>query len=360
MSSPEHSLHRDETNPTPTRSAFPERLWYRRLFPEDADQGDPYVLVAPEHEDTRFRFYLYTTHGGETTGGWAFTLYGSQDLIRWHKLKPVLRTQEGKACWAPAVVYIAELDRPYVMLYSQAMGSGDLAHQNQRIYRADALSPEGPFIPSGHALTPTLDFAIDPDLFERPDGSWRIICATDFDEPHDFTEGACAGTGLAIGTLNRELTEWIEAPREMVRASADWHVYNPARNDQHWKPWFEQGRPVRWYCMEAPASVDENTVIYSGGNYSAFYAMGVLHRKQDGSWVDTSADPVNALIKPLPSHGLYGTGHGMVFTHPETHETLLVFHTKYGSPDSPRQFTIVPLFHQADGNIACPPPPHTL
>jgi hypothetical protein len=76
----------------------------------------------------------------------------------------VLRTEEGKACWAPAVVYVPEIDRPYVMLYSQGAGSGDLAHRNQRLFRADALTPEGPFVPSGHALTPELDFAIDPEI----------------------------------------------------------------------------------------------------------------------------------------------------------------------------------------------------
>ncbi len=341
-------------------SSLPEEDWYRPLHPEEEDQGDPYVLVSPDPETTRFSFYLYVTSAGDTTGGWAFTVYGSHDLKKWHKMVRTLRTEEGKACWAPAVVYVSELDRPYVMIYSQGAGMGPLAHQNQRLYRADALMPEGPFIPSGHSLTPDLDFAIDPDLFELPDGTWRIVCATDFDAPSDFSSGRCIGTGLAIGRLNRNLTEWIEPLSEMARASADWHVYQADRNDQYWKTWFKEGQGVRWYCMEAPASVDKNTIIYSGGNYGAYYAMGVLHRNAEGTWIDQSIEPAKALVRPVPSAGFFGPGHGMVFTHPDDGQRYLVFHAKYGSDEAPRQFAITPLFEGRDGGVICPDVPTSL
>jgi hypothetical protein len=360
MSVSENPITNHNVAATSQVTSLPEGLWYRALHPEEVDQGDPFVLVSPEPDSTRFLFYLYVTSAGDTTGGWAFTVYGAHELHKWHKIVRVLRTEEGKACWAPAVVYVPEIDRPYVMLYSQGAGSGDLAHRNQRLFRADALTPEGPFVPSGHALTPELDFAIDPDLFELEDGTWRIICATDFDMPSDFESERVVGTGLAIGRLNRDLTEWIEPLSEMARASADWHVYHPERNDQHWKPWFEQGRGVRWYCMEGPASFDRDTVIYSGGNYGSYYAMGVLHRQPDGSWSDRSIEPSEALVHPVPTAGLFGTGHGMVFTHPDDGQRYLVFHAKYGSSDAVRQCTMAPLFRNKDGVLSCPPVPSSV
>lgn len=54
-----------------------------------------------------------------------------------------------------------ELKRPFVMLYSRAIGIETQAHIGHTIRRADSDRPEGPFVDSGHVLTPDIDFAID-------------------------------------------------------------------------------------------------------------------------------------------------------------------------------------------------------
>src|SRR5215213_2298582 len=204
----------------------PGPVSYRPLFPEAADQGDPYLLAVPDGVPAAFRFYVYVTcdetsdgRGGVASAG-AFPAFASDDLVTWRPLGPSLRGDATRhAFWAPCVRYVPGLARPYVMLYSRGIGIGEQAHIGHQIRRADSERPEGPFVDSGHVLTPEADFAIDADVYAAPDGSPRMAYATDFvaDEPF--------GTGIVEVAVSGDLTRVLSPPTLLARPSEDWHLF---------------------------------------------------------------------------------------------------------------------------------------
>jgi len=228
----------------------PPSALYRPLFPEDRDQGDPYILAPPPAAQSRFRYYVYTT-GEDPVSGRAFPVYGSHDLMHWQPLDEALIVGRQSSHWAPCVRYLPGLDFPFVMLYSRAVGSGAEGHVGHAIRRAHSRRPEGPFVDSGHVLTSDLDFAIDPDVYRHPDGSLKLAFAMDFvdDEPY--------GTGIVESTISEDLTRLIGPRRLLARPRYDWHVYESSRV-MPWKTiagidWTSQS--VRWHTVEAPVGV---------------------------------------------------------------------------------------------------------
>jgi hypothetical protein len=306
------------------------------LFPEpDVDQGDPYLAEAPPEVGGDFRYYVYVSGPG-------FPVYGSRNLLEWTRVGDSLAAGGGDAwCWAPCVRHLPGLARPWVMLYSRARGAGAVdGHRDHRIRRADSVRPEGPFVDSGEVLTAGLDFAIDPEVHAGPDGP-LLIFAADYvaDEPY--------GTGLVEAPVSADLRRLTGPVRPVARARWDWQLYDPRRS----MPWkaipgvsWGAGRTVRWYTMEGPVALvspaGRRTMLYSGGNFAGFYAMGVLREERHG-WVDLSPTPEECLLGPAPERGLHGPGHGSVLDTGAGRQ-LLCFHFRTG-PDRPRQFGIVPL-----------------
>lgn len=303
------------------------------LCPEpDVDQGDPYLLEAPPETGAAFRYFVYVTAPG-------FPVYGSRNLLRWTRLADSLPAGEAW-CWAPCVRHLPGLARPWVMLYSRARGAGEVdGHRDHQIRRADSERPEGPFVDSGEVLTAGLDFAIDPEVHAGPAGL-LLTFAADYvaDEPY--------GTGLVEAPVSADLRRLTGPVRAVARPRWDWQLYDPERS----MPWKEipgvswaGGGTVRWYTMEGPAALvspaGRPTMLYSGGNYAGFYAIGLLRRDRDG-WVDLSRTPQQCLLAPAPEHGLHGPGHGSVLG--TDRGQLLCFHFRTG-PGTPRQFGIVPL-----------------
>lgn len=322
--------------------------FYRPLFPEARDQGDPYALEVPPGAGARFRCYVYTT-AGATPEGTAFPVYGSDDLVAWHGLGESLRVSGWGAHWAPCVRFIPGYERPYVMLYSRAVGQGELGHVGHTIYRADSEWPEGPFVDSGHVLTPDIDFAIDPDVYRLPDGSLKIAFAADFveDEP--------LGTGIVEADITEDLTALAGPPRTLARARFDWQVYDPARS-MPWKaiPNVEWSTDtVRWHTIEGPAggltAPDGRRVyLYSGGCFFGFYAVGALIEQPDGVLRDVSDGIIPFVIGPEPERGCYAPGHCSLVRDPAGHE-LLLLHARFGAPDAPRQMCLAPLSWERQG-----------
>jgi arabinan endo-1,5-alpha-L-arabinosidase len=238
-----------------------------------------------------------------------------------------------------------------VMHYSRALGAGEVdGHREHRIRRADSTGPAGPYRDSGDVLTADLDFAIDPDLRRRPDGTAVLTFATDYVDAPPY------GTGLAEATLDPELRRITGPVRPVARARADWQVYDPARS----MPWktipgvhWDAGDTVRWHTMEGPASLVSPagvpTLLYSGGNFAGFYGVGVL-RREAGTWVDTSPTPADCLLAPDPARGVHGPGHCSVLD--TDGGQLLCFHFRT-APERPRQFGIVPLRWGADDRPYC-------
>lgn len=360
--------------------ALTEDAFFRPLFPEDRDQGDPYILAVPPEAGARFAYYVYVT--GEDSGrGRAFPGYASHDLVHWETLGPVLEADTTKAHWAPCVRYVPGLPRPFVMLYSRAIGLGEQAHIGHAIRRADAISPEGPFTDSGHVLTQDLDFAIDPDVYTRPDGRLYLAFAM------DFTEGAPLGTGIVEALISKDLTHLTGGPSLLARAKHEWQVYDPARK----LPWKQitgvnwETDTVRWHTVEAPVgglvSPQGNEVyLYSGGCFFAYYAVGALARSVPSAKAerpslagqarqaaqdeitDLSEGEGTVVLGPHTDRGFFAPGHcsylrlprsssnsaGQSPHTPDTQE-LLMFHARFGSPNAPRQMALAPLRWTPEG-----------
>ncbi|HEY0152080.1 MAG TPA: family 43 glycosylhydrolase [Longimicrobium sp.] len=346
---------------SPERVAAPAS--YRPLFPEDADQGDPYLLAIPDGVAAEFRYYVYVTRdetsdgrGGVASAG-AFPAFGSHDLATWHPLGPTLRGDATRhAYWAPCVRFVPGLPRPYVMLYSHGAGIGAEAHIGHVIRRADSERPEGPYVDSGHVLTPDTDFAIDADVYPAPDGTLRMAYATDFtdDEPY--------GTGIVEVAVSDDLTRTLSPPALLARPSESWHLFDAARS-LPWKtiPGVDWSTDrVRWSTVEGPVGglvspQGRRVYLYSGGCYFGFYAVGALVEDGDGRLVNVTRDGGRFVLHTMPEHGFYAPGHCAWFRAPDGREWL-VTHARFGSPTAPRNAALVELRWDEDGLPYCPPP----
>ena len=333
---------------------LPSSAFYRPLCPENRDQGDPYVIAAPPEARTRYRYYTYVTGENAATGR-AFPAYGSDDLLTWQPLGETLEADTGRAHWAPCVRHVPGLPRPFVMLYSRGQGLGEAAHIGHQIRRAHATSPEGPFVDSGHVLTPRLDFAIDPDVYRRADGTLCLAFAT------DYVLDAPLGTGLAEATIADDLTALTSQPQALARARYRWQVYDAARK----LPWMTipgvnwQTDTVVWHTLEGPVGglvspSGQDVYLYSGGCFFDYYAVGALLRNPDGQIVDVTNESEHFLLQPDPARGFYGPGH-CSWLRDHDGDEYLMFHARYRAPDAPRQMSLAPLRWGPDGFPSCPP-----
>jgi len=334
----------------------PPSALYRPLFPEDYDQGDPYLFAPPPEARSQFRYYIYTT-GEDPVSGRAFPVYGSHDLVRWLRLDEALTVGLKSSHWAPCVRYLPGLELPYVMLYSWAIGVGAEGHVGHTIRRAHARHPEGPFVDSGHVLTGDLDFAIDPDVYRATDGSLRLAFAIDFvaDEPY--------GTGIVEAAVSDDLTHLVGSPRILARPRHDWHLYDASRI-MPWKTipgidWASQ--TVRWHTVEAPVGglvspQGRRVYLYSGGYFFGFYAVGALVEDERGNLHDITDGERDFVLGPRPEDGFYAPGHCSRLRLAGGHDYLL-FHARFGAPDAKRQMCLAPLRWTADGLPTAEPHP---
>jgi GH43 family beta-xylosidase len=330
-------------------SIVDQSVAWRPLAPSPFDQSDPFVLRVPDEASSEYRYYVYTTGEGGRTDR-AFSVFGSHDLTRWARLENALESDLSRAHWAPSVTHVPSLERPWVMLYSNAIGDGrETMHIGHAIRRADAVRPEGPFVPSGEVLTRDLDFAIDPDVFRAPDGRLKIAFAADF--VHDPP----LGTGIVIADVSEDLKRLTSHAIPIARASAEWQLYDPARS-MPWKriPGVDWAHDrVRWYCLEGPcggirAPDGRSIILYSGGCYFGFYAVGALIEGTDGRWRDVASDGRSFVLVASSDDQIRGPGHTSVTAAPNG-EIVLFFHARFGGERSPRQMTFAPLRFDADG-----------
>ncbi len=336
----------------PSETAQPS---FRPLLPEERDQGDPFVLAPPPEAGARWRYYVYTT-GEDPAAGRAFPVYGSNDLTAWEPLGDALVAGQASSHWAPCVTYLPGQEFPYVMLYSRAVGLGEQGHVGHAIRRAASRHPEGPFVDSGHILTPDLDFAIDPDVYRLPDGRLELAFAMDFvdDEPY--------GTGIVEADLSDDLTELRSAPRLLARPRHDWHVYDAARV-MPWKTiegvdWASQ--TVRWHTVEAPVgglvSPGGRTVyLYSGGCFWGFYAVGALVADGTGPPRDVTDGERNFVVRPDPDRGFFAPGHCSLLR--TDGQDYLMLHARFGAPNAKRQMCLAALRWTADDLPVAEPVP---
>lgn len=312
--------------------------------PEDhIDQGDPFLFEDPDASNgPGFRYFIIVSSRG-------FRVYGSNSPAVAGSWTYIGESFPGVNidpwAWAPCVRHIPELARPWVMLYSLAAGSGDpLGHQFHQLRRADSLSPAGPYRDSGEILTGDTPFAIDPDVTVRTDGKLWLTCAADYIDHPPY------GTGLFQARISPDLRQ-LETPlRPLARAHSDWQVYLANRS----LPWMSilgvdwtRGDTVRWYTMEGPSGLvtpaGRDLLLYSGGNFQGFYAVGVLRLEDDGTWTDLSPEPAACLLQPDLDRRILGPGHCSVSG------GLIAYHFR-AKPDGLRQFTVAALSWDRDGS----------
>lgn len=327
--------------------------FYKALCPQDRDQGDPYFIEAPKDFGSKFRFYVFTT-GEVTEEGRAYPYYGSNDLKHWEFLGGSLVSDIKKSHWAPCVQYVPGLEYPFVMLYSHGRGLNEEAHIGHVIKRAHSKSLDKPFVFSGHELTKGIDFSIDADVYSW-NGQKKIAFAMDFinDAPH--------GTGVVEASISDDLSELTSKPITLARASYEWQVYLPKRQ-LRWMTLegvdWSKGDTVKWYTVEAPVGglispKGKRVVLYSGGNFANFYAVGALIENEKGTFKDIASREHKFVLRPQPDKGLFALGHPSLAK--IEGKDYLMTHMRIGSVDATRQFALVPLLWNEKAEPCCPP-----
>lgn len=272
--------------------------------------ADPFILRCGEG------YFAYGTGEGLATSRFgeprAFAVLRSADLVAWEPLDGALVVPEKKrhhAFWAPEV---AERNGTFYLYYSSAPPSHDEQH---RIHVATAGSPAGPFLDAGPVLPERIGFSIDAHPFCDPrDGRWYLFFARDYFETR-------TGTGLAVVPLGDDLLHTAGEPLTVVRANADWQIYE--RNRRHYgRDW------AAWHTVEGPCVVlhdDRYYCFYSGGNWQT-RDYGVSYAVADhplGPWTHT-LDTGPVVLREVPGEVL-GPGHNSYAVTPSGVE-LLVYH----------------------------------
>jgi beta-xylosidase len=299
--------------------------------------ADPFVL---EYQGA---YYAYGT--GATlleADGRAFPVLTSTDFAHWTyvggAMEP-LADPAGTAYWAPEV---AERDGKFYLYYSACGGDGDESH---RLRVAIADHPAGPFHDSGHLLLPEEDFTIDAHPFRDPrDGRWYLFFAK------DFFDGR-VGTGTAVVALHDDMVSTSGPPRPVVRATADWQIYERDRPlyDRTWDAWHTVEGPFvvhhdgRYYCF------------YSGGPWTT-PSYGVSYGVADsvmGPYRDDWSQDGPTVLRGLPGQVL-GPGHNSVVRGPDGQTDFIVYHA-WDPTHTARRMCLDPIDWTPEGPRAAGP-----
>lgn len=292
------------------------------------DFADPFILK------TRGAYYAYgTAASGEE--GRIFPVLWSTDLVHWTHLGGALAPlSDGQMYWAPEVI---EKDGRYYLFYSASTGPSEEFH---RLRVAISEEPAGPFMDSGRLLLPQMGFTIDADPFRDPvSGKYFLFFATDFesDEPY--------GTGLAVVPLADDLLSVINAPRCVIRAQADWQIYQRQRQykGRLWQ---------KWNCVEGPCCLFHEGryyCLYSGGAwFGEDYGVGFAVADTPlGPWKDELGAIGPSILRAIPGK-VMGPGHNSAVSGPSGRTTYLVYHA-WNAAKTARCMHIDPLIWTAHG-----------
>jgi len=205
--------------------------FYRPIIPRpapgSADQGDPYLLRVPRSTAADYPYYLY--HTDVSGQGHRIPVYGSRDLRQFEYLGKALQTDVLMSeHWAPCVVYNAPTEQ-YHMFYSRSRPQQPNADVGQRLRRAVADTPEGPFVDQGEfALDLETDFAIDADVYEKVDpatGTRGHFLAYVVEFWHEERVGA----GIVEVGLSPDFSRPVTPPRVLVKPSVNVQIYGRDR-----------------------------------------------------------------------------------------------------------------------------------
>jgi beta-xylosidase len=270
--------------------------------------ADPFVLR------TRGAYYAYGTAPAGADAR-PFPVLRSSDLARWEPLGGALvplDNPSARSYWAPEV---AERDGRYYLYYSASTSDSD-EHHRLRVATAD--DPAGPFADGGGLVVPSLGFTIDASPFRDPKtGQWYLYFATDYeaDEPH--------GTGLAVVRLADDMRSAASEPVPVVRAQADWQIYERDRNYKG-RVW------PKWHCVEGPSVLEHDGryyCLYSGGAWHGdAYGVGfALADHPLGPWRDEFAVHGASVLRGVAGK-VIGPGHNSTVIGPDGRTLFMVYH----------------------------------
>ena len=283
--------------------------------------ADPFVLRSGEF------YYAFGTGSDEGAGrqfdGRVFPVLRSRDLVQWEHLGGALEPISDAltvAYWAPEV---AERDGVFYLYYAA----------DGRLRVATSTHAEGPYKDVGVDLFPKEPFSIDASPFRDPkDGRWYLFFAKDFFDLR-------VGTGTAVVPLGDDMVSVLEEPRLVIRANADWQIYERNRTwyDRVWEAWhtvegpFVLERGGKYYCL------------YSGGCWQG-PDYGVSYGVADhplGPYCDEWSHSGPAVLKGIPDRVL-GPGHNSVITGPDGVTQFIVYHA-WDAAKTARRMCIDPL-----------------
>jgi GH43 family beta-xylosidase len=285
--------------------------------------ADPFVLK------TARGYFAYGT-APPGNDGRIFPVLHSQNLVNWRFLGGALAplaNPPGRLYWAPEVM---EKDGRYYLFFSASTTESDDSH---RLRVAVADDPAGPFVDSGRLLLPDAGFTIDASPFrDPPTGQFYLYFATDYqtDEPY--------GTGLAVVRLASDLLSTDGAPVQVVRATADWQIYerNRVYKGRIWS---------KWHCVEGPHCV------FHGGKYFCFYSGGAWQSDNYGVSVAVADHPLGpwhdqshqgpSVLSGIPDRVL-GPGHNSCVAGPDGNTLYMVYHA-WNSHKTARRMCIDPV-----------------
>jgi GH43 family beta-xylosidase len=262
-----------------------------------------------------------------------FEILFARDLVRWERVGAALTPageESAHAFWAPEA---AAHDGKFFLYYSSAPENRDELH---RVRVAISDDPRGPFTAVGTVLPESEGFSIDAHPFRDPrDGAWYLFFAKDFFEER-------TGTGIAVVPLAPEMTRAAGPARAVLRANADWQIY------QRDRPLYGR-RWTAWHTVEGPcvvAHAGRYYCFYSGGNwqtedYGVSYAVA---EHPLGPWEHAAAQGPVVLRQ---KSGVLGPGHNSFAVAPDGRE-MLVYHA-WDTARSARRMCIDPLIWTEDG-----------
>ena len=293
----------------------------------DGYLADPHVLK------TRGEYYAYGT--GQTRNGKEFPILRSEDFVTWTFVDNALEPPadlELEEYWAPEV---AEKDGKYFLYYAG----------NRKMRVAVSDNPAGPFKDTGKLLFPDEPFSIDGHpYFDPVTKQWYLFFAKDFLDDR-------VGTALAVIKLNDDMTSTSGPVRTVLRATADWQIYE--RNREMYDQTFDA-----WHTVEGPF------VVYRDNKYYCFYSGGNWQTPSYGVGFATSdnvmgpyEDDVNiegpTVLSTIPDE-LIGPGHNSIILGPDDKTHFIVYHS-WDDSKSKRQMSIDPIVWTDSGPRAHKP-----
>ena len=291
--------------------------------------ADPEILYSNQTG----KYYIYsTTDGTPGWGGWYFTVFSSDDLVRWtdegimFNLKSEQVPWADGNAWAPCIEEVKQKDGSYKYYFYYS--GNPKAGGGKQIGVAVADNPVGPFTDLGH-----------PIITDSPVGHGQQIDVDVFTDPVSGKRYLYWGNGYMAGAeLNKDM---VSIKKKTLT------VLTP------------KGGTLQDYAYrEAPYVFYRNGIYYflwsvddtGSPNYHVAYGTS-----------DSPLGPIKVADRPIvliqnPDKEIYGPAHNSVLNLPGTDEWRIVYHriNKWYLKDGPgvhREVCIDRMEFNPDGTI---------